>query len=162
MIARMDIDGAVYIGEVGEDGLPRGKGSLTFSDGRAFSGKLDYAAQRGSGVWRYPDGSTFRGGFSLCRETPVWLYTDADGCQTRGMVYRFVSEADGEIDREADELCARLCKALRERGLTIEFNARALAVDALLRRGGHVMEFVVRLNGDENGFVTMPEVMKYM
>lgn len=136
MAEKIMLDEGEYIGEVSADGVPLGRGSLRFFDGRVFSGEINYTAQRGRGVWRYPDGSSLRCGFSICAEAPFWSYTSADGEKYNGAVCRFVSEG-GVLarDSEADALCAELVQLLRERGQDIEFNARALTVDFALRHG---------------------------
>lgn len=134
MAEKILLDEGEYLGEA-VDGLPRGRGTLTFADGRSYSGEIDYIAQRGRGLWRYADGSTLRGGYTICPEYPAWAYTPMGGTPLFGAVSRFVSQGDShERDAEADELCGRIVALLRARGQGIEYNARALLVDLALRR----------------------------
>ncbi len=159
MAEKIMLDEGEYIGEVSADGLPLGRGSLRFFDGRVFSGEIDYAAQRGHGVWRYPDGSCLRGGFSICSDAPFWSYTSADGETYSGAVSRFVSEGDAlRRDDEADALCTELVRLLYARGQTIEFNARALIVDFALRHGQDARG-VVQMLDDDTKLVTVEHFM---
>lgn len=162
MIDVLIIDNAKYTGEVGNDGLPDGRGCLSFADGRVFSGEIHYSIQRGSGVWRYPDGSSLYGGFTLCRDMPAWKYCDAQGRITYGAVYRTVSENGENDDLAADEACLMLCTKLRALGMSVEFNARALLVDAIMRDALTVDEAVMKLQINNERFVTVPEVMAIM
>lgn len=158
MAEKIMLDEGEYIGEVAADGAPLGRGSLRFFDGRVFSGEIDYIAQRGQGTWRYPDGSSLRGGFSICADAPFWRFTRSDGESLTGAVCRFVSEGGAELaDGEADRVCAELVRELRARGQSIEFNARALLVDAVLRGGADVGDAVDRLPSAE--LITVPLVM---
>ena len=161
MAEKIMLDEGEYIGETA-GGVPCGRGTMSFFDGRVFSGELDYVAQRGSGVWRYPDGSALRGGFSICPQTPFWVYTFADGRTLRGGVSRFVSEGESEVkDAEADRLCAELVVLLRARGQSIEFNARALLVDHLLRRGLDAAAGAEMLPQDEE-FVIVTQIFEIL
>lgn len=159
MIDKIVFENAEYVGEVDEYGMPRGRGSMKFSDGRVFTGELDSVSQRGRGMWRYPDGSCLRGGFTLCRDTPAWVYTDSCGKTVSGIAYRFVSEVGEFDDAEADAVCLALCKMLRERGAEIEFNARALLTDVIIRRKLCVDEIVKRLLAADTDFITVPQVI---
>ena len=159
MIDKVIFEDAEYVGEVDEYGMPCGRGSFKFSDGRAFTGELDSVLQRGRGVWRYPDGSCLRGGFTLCREAPAWVYTDSHGNTVSGIAYRFVSEAGEFEDAEVDAVCLELCEALRSRGAAVEFNARALLIDAIIREGRSVDAIVTALIQNNTDFITVPQVM---
>lgn len=159
MIDKVTFENAEYVGQVDEYGMPSGRGSLRFSDGRVFTGELDSAAQRGRGIWRYPDGSCLRGGFTLCRDMPTWVYTDREGNTVSGIAYRFVSEVGEFNDAEADEVCITLCKLLSERGLDIEFNARALLIDSIMRNDRSVEDIVTALHSADGEFITVPRVM---
>lgn len=159
MADKIMLDEGEYIGEVSADGMPLGRGSLRFFDGRVFSGEIDYAAQRGHGVWRYPDGSSLRGGFSICPEAPFWSYTSADGERHNGVVCRFVSEGGALVhDVEADAACAAIVSMLRARGQGIEFNARAILVDTIVRGGVDDATVADKLSCDEK-LITVPFVM---
>ncbi len=159
MAEKIMLDEGEYIGDVSADGLPLGRGSLRFFDGRVFSGEIDYAAQRGHGVWRYPDGSCLRGGFSICAAAPFWSFTFCDGRNLCGAASRFVSEGGGAAkDTEADGVCALLVSMLRVRGQSIEFNARALLVDIVLRGGIDAASAAYKLSRDEK-FITVPQIM---
>lgn len=162
MIDKLIFDNAEYVGEVDEYGMPCGRGNLRFSDGRVFTGELNSVTQRGRGVWRYADGSCLRGGFTLCRETPAWVYTDSLGNTVSGIAYRFVSEVGEYEDAEADGVCMQLCALLRERGADIEFNARALLIDAIIRGGGRVNEKAAVLLAGNTSFITVPQVMEIL
>lgn len=159
MAEKIMLDEGEYIGEVSADGLPLGRGSLRFFDGRVFTGEIDYAAQRGHGVWRYPDGSTLRGGFSICPDAPFWSFTSSDGRGRTGSVSRFVSEGGSATrDTEADEVCAYLVAMLAASGQSIEFNARAVLVDAVLRGGIDACEATYKLCRCGE-FITLPDAM---
>ncbi len=158
MAEKLYLDEGEYLGETA-DGLPHGRGSLRFADGRVFSGEIDYAAQRGSGTWRYPDGSVLRGGFTVCPEAPGWAYTTVGGVTLRGVVGRFVSEpAERRRDAEADELCGEIAALLATRGQSIEYNARALLVDLALGRGLDAREAVALLP-EQPTFILPPQVI---
>ena len=158
MAEKLYLDEGEYLGETA-DGLPRGRGSLHFFDGRCFSGEIDYAAQRGSGVWRYPDGSSLRSGFTICPDAPTWVYTTAEGLSMFGSTLRFVSEGDAaERDTEADGLCAGIVELLAVSGQGIEYNARALLVDLALRRGLDSRDAVALLPSDAT-FLLPPHVL---
>ena len=159
MIDRVIFEDAEYIGEVDEFGTPRGRGTLKFHDGRVYTGELDGEAQRGRGVWRYPDGSFLRGGFTLCRDTPTWVYTDSSGKTISGIAHRFVSEVGGWHDAEADLVAIRLLRLLDHSGVGIEFNARALLVDAVMREDKKVEEISDALLAQGVDFITVPQVM---
>jgi len=159
MADKIMLDEGEYIGEMSADGMPLGRGSLRFFDGRVFSGEIDYAAQRGRGVWRYLDGSSLRGGFSICPEAPFWSYTSADGERHNGVVCRFVSEGGAPArDVEADAACAEIVSMLRARGQSIEFNARAILVDAIVRGGIDAESAAYKLSRDGK-FITVPQIM---
>lgn len=159
MIDRVIFEEAEYIGEVDEFGMPCGRGTLKFYDGRVYTGELDGEAQRGRGLWRYPDGSCLRGGFTLCRDTPAWVYTDGAGNTVSGIACHFVSEADGWHDAEADLVAIQLLRPLNHLGVGIEFNARALIVDAIMRKGKKVDEVSDALLAKGVDFITVPQVM---
>lgn len=162
MIEKIYVEGGEYLGEV-SGSLPCGRGSLRLDDGRVFAGEIDYVLQRGQGEWRYPDGSTLVGGFTLCAESPLWQYRAADGEVSRGFLCRFVSEADsGSLDAEADEVCRSLVDALSIRGRSIEFNARALVVDRLVRDGGCAEAAADALCRECESEVTVPCAMRWM
>lgn len=159
MADKIMLDEGEYIGEVSADGVPLGRGSLRFFDGRIFSGEIDYAAQRGRGVWRYPDGSSLRGGFSICPEAPFWSYTSADGERRSGAVRRFVTEGGALVhDVEADAACAEIVSMLRARGQSIEFNARAILVDAIVCGGVDVGALSDKFSCDEK-LITVPRII---
>lgn len=148
MAEKILLDEGEYLGET-MNGLPRGRGTLTFPDGRSYSGEIDYLSQRGRGIWRYADGSTLRGSYTICPEYPTWAYTPMGGTPLFGAVSRFVSQGDSpEKDTEADELCARIVLLLRAKGQGIEYNARALLVDLALHRRPDAREAVSLLPED--------------
>ena len=158
MAEKLYLDEGEYLGET-RNGLPHGRGTLTFADGRSYSGEIDYEAQRGKGVWRYPDGSRLWGGFTICSETHTWVYTTACGVSLFGAVRRFVSEGDGaERDSEADEICARMVELLEAREQGIEYNARALLVDLALCRGLEA-EAAVALLPEDAAYILPPHVL---
>ena len=159
MIDKVIYEDAEYIGEVDEYGTPCGRGTLRFYDGRVYTGELDGEAQRGRGVWRYPDGSYLRGGFTLCRDTPTWVYTDGAGNTVSGIARRFVSEVGRWHDAEANLVAIRLLRPLNRHGVGIEFNARALLVDAIIRKDKNIEEVAAALLAKEVDFITVPQVI---
>lgn len=163
MIEKVYSDGAVYLGETDGHGNPCGHGTLTFDDGRVFCGRLDYISQRGCGVWRYPDGSSLRGGFTVCPENPSWFYRFADGREVGGIVCNFISDEERHPTgmTDTDTVCAELTKGLAARGLAIEFNARALLADTLLLRGDDA-ETATRTLTHSGSMVTVPDAMRYL
>ena len=159
MIDKVIFEDAEYVGEVNECGTPCGRGTLKFYDGRVYTGELYGQDQRGRGVWRYPDGSCLRGGFTLCRDTPEWVYTDGEGNTVSGIAHRFVSEVGRWQDAEADLVAARLIRPLNLCGTGIEFNARALLVDAIIRKDKSVEQVSAALLDMGVDFITVPQVM---
>lgn len=134
----------VWLGETDARGVPMGRGTLTFPDGTRFSGWADGNAARGEGVWVYPDGSRLRGGFTLCREAPVFVFTDPAGRSVTRVLRYFVSDpeapavspAERERSRAADRVCAVIAALIREYpGTALEFNARAILIDRFLSGG---------------------------
>lgn len=130
--------GVLYTGEYDRSGNPHGRGTIILSGGVRYSGEIDYAEQRGRGIFRYPDGSRLECGFTIVREMPAWRFTDAEGSVISGFVSRFPAD-DREIEagrfNDADTVCGHITRAAAALGLTVEYNARTILADALLRRG---------------------------
>lgn len=134
--------GAEYLGETDDAGVPLGRGTLRFPDGTTYTGTIRGADARGRGVWQYPDGSRMTGGFTVCRDDPVFTFTDADGTDHLRVLRFFVTDPDNRRpaspaertrDRAADA-CASRIAAMLPPGLSLEFNARALLADEILSR----------------------------
>ncbi len=120
-----------YLGEADIYGMPDGRGRLVFPDKTVYKGSVDWNSQRGSGIWYYPDGSSMTGGFTLCRETPVFKYRYPSGEEKMRFMSRFMSDGN-ETDTEADGICLELKKRFEREGVEIEYNARALLCDLIL------------------------------
>ena len=108
-----------YTGEVGPDGLPHGRGTIDFGDGRRYSGTIDGASQTGRGVYYYPDGSRFIGGFTVNTEYPAWRFVYPDGRRLRSLsvVFRPATKKWGAGNLEIDALCAEITRAAKALGL---------------------------------------------
>lgn len=143
-IAIIELDGRRWTGET-ERGIPCGRGTMTAADGTEYTGSLD-GRERGRGVWKYPDGSRMVGGFTLCREAPLFLFTSPDGRETARLLRYFVSEPGAEPG-PADGVCRLLRDAAAEAGAELEFNARALLADEILTRGLGTAEGLALLRG---------------
>ncbi|HHT54783.1 MAG TPA: hypothetical protein GX011_07680 [Clostridiales bacterium] len=155
-----------YTGEVGPDGLPHGRGTIDFGDGRRYSGTIDGASQTGRGVYYYPDGSRFIGGFTVNTEYPAWRFVYPDGREVAGFVSRFPA-GDEEVGRgefnEIDALCAEITRAAKALGLLVEYNARTILADALCRRGEGDVEAAVRAAAIGcSDMLTVPFVIRYI
>ncbi|MGI6168017.1 MAG: hypothetical protein ACOYIA_07790 [Eubacteriales bacterium] len=156
----------IYIGETGPDGLPRGRGTIDFGDGRRYSGMIDGASQTGRGVYYYPDGSRLFGGFTINAGHPAWRFVYPDGREVAGFVSRFLAD-DEEVRRgefnEIDSICAEITKAAEKLGLSVEYNARTILADALWRRGEQDAEAAVRAAASGcTGMLTVPYVIRYI
>ncbi len=155
-----------YTGEYGEDGLPRGRGTIDFGDGRRYSGTIDAAAQSGRGVYRYPDGSIFEGGFTVDADSPSWRYVYPDGQVLTGFVSFFPAD-DKELERgelgETDAICEVITKTAAELGLLVEYNARTILADALRRQGeSDLGAAVAEASRGCSGMLTLPYVIRYI
>ena len=127
-----------YTGEVGPDGLPHGRGTIDFGDGRRYSGTIDGASQTGRGVYYYPDGSRFIGGFTVNTEYPAWRFVYPDGREVAGFVSRFPA-GDEEVGAgnltKSTPSAPKLPEPQSAGLLVVEYNARTILADALCRRG---------------------------
>ena len=54
-------DGSRYVGEVDEDGVPHGRGVLSWPSGARVEGAFGEGKAEGVGAWTYPDGSRYEG-----------------------------------------------------------------------------------------------------
>ena len=156
----------IYTGELGSDGLPHGRGTIDFGDGRRYSGTIDGATQTGRGVYYYPDGSRFFGGFTVNAEYPAWRFIYPDGREVAGFVSRFPA-GDAEVRRgefnEIDSICAGIAKAASELGLLVEYNARTILADALCRREERDIAAAVRAAARGcTDMLTVPYVIRYI
>lgn len=155
-----------YTGEIDEDGLPHGRGTIDFGDGRRYSGSIDGAAQSGRGIYRYPDGSRFEAGFTVNAEYPAWRFTYPDGQMVSGFVSLFPAD-DASVERGEfngiDLICAMIKDIAARLGLEVEYNARTILADALYRRGEEdIVSAVTQAAAGCSGMLTVPYVVRYI
>ncbi|MCQ2428672.1 MAG: hypothetical protein MJ137_09830 [Clostridia bacterium] len=72
-------DGIRFTGELSPDGYPDGRGVAEFPDGTRFVGSINWFEQKGSGVWKYNDGSTMTGGFTVSSDYPLLFFYPSKG-----------------------------------------------------------------------------------
>lgn len=73
-----------YKGGKSKNGLPQGKGSISWSDGTTYVGNFDNGSLSGEGVMTYPSGAKFDGIFSNGGNMERGTYTFKDGSKFVG------------------------------------------------------------------------------
>ena len=88
--------GSRYVGEVGTDGEPHGRGACTWPDGARYEGRWRDGKPHGQGVMTFSNGGRYEGEFRDGKPHGRGIVTVADGARYEG-VFRdgYAVQADG-------------------------------------------------------------------